>query len=149
MGLISDKIDALRQFKHDMFNNIRFIVEKYDYIIGDMNAQDQLYERGINRNNEELMSIDPYKDITVQIKRFRGQPYDRVTLRDEGDFHRSINVTARHNEFEIYATDIKTESLIRKYGDDMLGLTDDNIIELTWEYIYPELYERLTKSLST
>ena len=68
MGIISDKIKALQQFKNGMFNNIRLIVDQYDYILIDMNVQDQLYERGINRNGTALGDKNPYRPMTVEFK---------------------------------------------------------------------------------
>lgn len=148
MGIISDKIEALQQFKNEMFENIRFLIDKYDYILIDMNVQDQLYESGINRNSEKLDDRNPYADITIEVKMAKRQPYNRVTLRDEGDFHRSFKVDARHNEFEIYATDIKTEILAEKYGTEIFGLTDDNLNEFIWEYMLPELQKQLIENLA-
>jgi hypothetical protein len=148
MGIISDKIKALQQFKNGMFNNIRLIVDQYDYILIDMNVQDQLYERGINRNGTALSDENPYRPMTVEFKIAKRQPYDRVTLRDEGDFHSSFKIDARHNDFEIYATDIKTLILAEKYGNEIFGLTNDNLNEFIREYLYPELQEQLIKSLS-
>ena len=54
----------------------------------------------------------------------------------------------RFNELEIYATDIKAITLAERYGYEIYGLTDENINELIWEYIKPELYEQFIKSLS-
>lgn len=148
MGIISDKIKALQQFKNGMFNNIRLIVDQYDYILIDMNVQDQLYERGINRNGKALSDENPYRPMTVEFKIAKHQPYNRVTLRDEGDFHSSFKIDARHNDFEIYATDIKTLVLAEKYGNEIFGLTNENLNEFIREYLYPELQEQLIKSLS-
>ena len=148
MGIISDKIKALQQFKNDMFNNIRRIVDQYDYILIDMNVQDQLYERGIDRNGKALSDEHPYRPMTIEFKMAKRQPYDRVTLRDEGDFHSSFKIDARHNDFEIYATDIKTLMLAEKYGSEIFGLTNENLNEFICEYLYPELREQLIKSLS-
>lgn len=148
MGIISDKIGALQQFQNNMFENIRVIINEYEYVISDMNTQDQLYERGIDRNGVELAEDNPYAFLTMEIKRAKNHPYNRVTLRDEGDFHRSFKVEARFNELEIYATDIKAITLAERYGYEIYGLTDENINELIWEYIKPELYEQFIKSLS-
>ena len=43
-----------------MFENIRVIINEYEYVISDMNTQDQLYERGIDRNGVELAEDNPY-----------------------------------------------------------------------------------------
>lgn len=148
MNIISNKIDALQQFINNMNDNIRNIVDKYDYILIDMNVQDQLYERGINRNEVKLEDIWPYAPLTIEFKTVKHQPFDRVTLRDEGDFHRSFNVKAYANDFEIYATDIKTDILTEKYGEEIFGLTDYNLNDFIHNYAGPELYEQLINNLA-
>ena len=50
------------------------------------NADAQLYEQGVNALGVSIDSYKPYTDLTIEIKKEKGQPYDRVTLRDTGDF---------------------------------------------------------------
>ena len=52
-----------------------------------------------------------------------------VDLYDTGDFHKSIHAKAFKKAFEIVATDEKTDKLQDRYGDDILGLTDQNVTE--------------------
>lgn len=114
------------------------IRENEAYII-DMNAENQLYEQGINNLGVNISDYMPYSPYTIAIKEEKGQPTDRVTLRDEGDFESSFFVEAGNTQFEIKAADFKTEDLIKKYGRQILGLTDENIAKLIWEYIYPDI----------
>lgn len=108
------------------------------YIVG-LNAEEQLYEQGINRLGVEIADYAPYSPVTIAIKEAKGQPTNRVTLRDEGDFESSFFLEVGDKQFEIKASDFKTEDLIRKYGRQILGLTDENIAILIWQYIYPDL----------
>lgn len=147
MNVIEQKIQALKTFERNIYDYMRLTVVENEHIIADMNAKVQLYEQGVNRLGERLDSYRPYKPITIQIKLAKGQPTNRVTLRDEGDFHASFKVIANNISFFIDATDIKTEDLIAKYGEQILGLTDENLYELVWEYIYPDLLETLKKEL--
>lgn len=148
MNIVDAKIQALRLFDSNIDNSISVIIKQNDYVILDMNVQDQLFEKGVERNGIDLMSEIPYSDVTIEIKQAIGHPYDRVTLRDEGDFHRSFKLSVRSNEFEIYATDIKTEKIVAKYGDSIMGLTNENFAQLMWEYIYPELKQTLIEYLA-
>lgn len=119
----------------------RIILDNEAYII-DMNAQEQLYERGINRLGVKISDYAPYAPLTIEIKKAKGQPTNRVTLRDEGDFESSFYLEVGDTQFEIRASDPKTEELIKKYGRQILGLTDENLEELIWNYIYPELLDK-------
>jgi hypothetical protein len=138
-------IDNLRQ-RVTEFNEllqsgrlIQSIILENEYVITDMNSEDQLYEQGINRLGVNIMDYAPYSPLTIEIKKEKGQPYNRVTLRDEGDFEHSFYVEADTQQFTIKAADWKTEDLIQRYGRQILGLTEENKIILIWAYIYPEL----------
>ena len=138
-------IDNLRQ-RVTEFNEllqtgrlIQYKKKKNEYVITDMNSEDQLYEKGINRLGVNIMDYAPYSPLTIEIKKEKGQPYNRVTLRDEGDFEQSFYVESNKQKFTIKAADWKTEDLIQRYGRQILGLTEENKIILIWEYIYPEL----------
>lgn len=123
------------------------IVWDNDAYIIDMNAEEQLFERGINRLGVEIMDYAPYRPVTIEIKEAKGQPTNRVTLRDEGDFESSFFLEVGDKQFEIKASDFKTEDLIKKYGRQILGLTDENIAILIWQYIYPDLMDEAKKQI--
>lgn len=119
----------------------RIIMDNEAYIV-DLNAQDQLYEEGINRLGVSIMDYAPYRPLTIAIKEQKGQPTNRVTLRDTGDFESSFYLEVSNKQFEVKASDWKTEALIKKYGRQILGLTDENISSLIWDYIYPDIIEK-------
>ena len=121
---------------------IQQIIWDNDAYIVDMNAQEQLYEQGINRLGVDIMDYAPYSPVTIEIKKALEQPTNRVTLRDEGDFESSFFLEVGDKQFEIKASDFKTEDLIKKYGRQILGLTKENIAVLIWQYIYPDLMEK-------
>ena len=123
------------------------IIWNNDAYIVDMNAEEQLFERGVNRLGVEIMDYAPYTPVTIEIKKALGQPTNRVTLRDEGDFESSFFLEVGDKQFEIKASDFKTEELIKKYGRQILGLTDENIAILIWQYIYPDLMDEAKKQI--
>ena len=69
---------------------IQDIIWKNEAYIVDMNAEEQLFEQGINRLGVDISDYAPYSPVTIEIKRLKGQPTNRVTLRDEGDFESSF-----------------------------------------------------------
>lgn len=133
--------DRVRAFNERLESGalVRKVIEDNDAEICDMNAQEQLYEQGINRLGVDISDYAPYSPITIDIKKLKGQPTNRVTLRDEGDFHRSFYVVATDTSFEVKAKDAKAEHLLSKYGQQILGLTRENLMTLVHEYIYPNL----------
>lgn len=149
MGVIED----LRQRVETVYKGIssgewisEIILDNDAYIV-DMNAEKQLYEQGINRLGVSISDYAPYSPLTIEIKRKKGQPTNRVTLRDEGDFQSSFYLEVKDTQFEIKASDWKTEELIKKYGRQILGLTDENIASLIWEYIYPDIMRRTRETI--
>lgn len=133
--------DRVRAFNERLESGalVRKVIEDNDAEICDMNAQEQLYEQGINRLGVDISDYAPYSPITIDIKKLKGQPTNRVTLRDEGDFHSSFYVVATDTSFEVKAKDAKAEHLLSKYGQQILGLTRENLMTLVHEYIYPNL----------
>lgn len=123
------------------------IIEQNEAYICDMNAQEQLYERGENRLGVSIMDYQPYSPVTIEIKKAKGQPYNRVTLRDEGDFEASFFLQVGSDSFEIKASDFKAEHLVKRYGHQILGLSDENKLILIWQYIYPDLLEKVNEIL--
>ena len=70
-------IDNLRQ-RVTEFNEllqsgrlIQSIILENEYIITDMNSEDQLYEQGINRLGVNIMDYAPYSPLTIAIKEER------------------------------------------------------------------------------
>ena len=144
MNIIADLYKRVVIFNEGLVSGMyiqRIIMDNEAYIV-DLNAQDQLYEEGINRLGVSIMDYAPYRPLTIAIKEQKGQPTNRVTLRDTGDFDSSFYLEVNDKQFEVKASDWKTEALIKKYGRQILGLTDENISSLIWDYIYPDLMEK-------
>lgn len=133
------RLEALKRFRSSINELVRQIIDDLDYVLIDLNVQSQLYELGIDSEGTSLMSFAPYSPMTRKMKFLKHQPTDRVTLYDMGDFHRSFRVVTTAESFVIEATDIKTERLQFKYGDAIIGLTDENMSMFMQEYMYPEL----------
>ena len=71
--------------------------------------------------------------VTVEIKKGKGQPYDRVTLKDEGDFYRNFVLEADKFPVTTMSTDLKTGKLAEKYGSEIFGFTDESKNEIVQE----------------
>lgn len=149
MKVITDLRKRVADFNEALTSGrlIQNIIWENEAYIVDMNAEEQLFEQGINRLGVEISDYAPYSPVTIEIKEAKGQPTNRVTLRDEGDFESSFFLEVGTKQFEIKASDWKTEELIKKYGRKILGLTDENIAILIWQYIYPDLMNEAKKQI--
>ncbi len=99
------------------------IEEKEGLIIG-LNTRKQLFDKGIDAMGHPLEP--PYAGVTKAYKRRKGQPVDRVTLKDKGDFYEGFYTEIERDFIQILSSDNKTPDLMAKYGVDIIGLTKEN-----------------------
>ena len=144
MDRITDLIARLKDYQ----DNINMFMEAATIqaadTITDMNIG-QLYDSGEDRNGNKIQP--PYTPVTVQIKLKKGQPTNRVTLRDTFEWQSSFFVQYLADGFEIMASDWKTDRLKAKYGDEILGLQDDNVSYLLENFYQPKLIEELKNAI--
>lgn len=145
MERLTKLIDRLSTLEGELYKVIEDVVRQYGYVIEEMNSEDQLFERGVNRDGVDIASYAPYHPFTLEVKTGKGQPTNRVTLRDEGDFHKSIYIEFQPDGFEIKASDWKTLSLVQMYDPEILGLTDANFKEFAIDYVKPDIIEFMKK----
>lgn len=120
-----------------VFSDVEFKNKILDWI-----RQDQLFKQGIDEDGD---IIGTYSEFTEMINpsKVAGTPY---TLFDTGEFYRSMIIYVFQTEIVIDADPIKndssgrTENLFNKYGDGIIGLTDENKTKLA-----NELVERFNK----
>lgn len=137
----------LRAFKDSLPLLLEDIVRDKEDVIVSAIADDQLYRRGINGRGEKIMEYEPYTPRTIQIKKKKGQPTTRVTLKDTGDFHSSMYVVFDAEGFYVTASDEKTPKLIEKYGEEIFRLTDKNLTRIIRSHIRKELVKRLKQAI--
>lgn len=147
MSIIDDKVNALRTFSDNINEYTKILILENERVIIELNVEKQLFEEGVNNSGTDISSYMPYHPLTLKYKFLKRQPYDRITLRDSGDFHRSFKIIADDVEFLIFADDWKTSELLDKYGANILGLTDENLQIVVWEYIYPAILSKLKQMI--
>jgi hypothetical protein len=148
--MISRLIDKFKKVGEELDTGeiAKKIVRDNDNILIDMNAQDQLYAKGVNRLGVRIDEYQPYRPLTIQVKIEKRQPYDRVTLKDTGEFYESFYVETAEDRFYIKASDEKTNWLIKKYGAEIFGLTNDSLAEFINDYVKDEAYNRVKEILN-
>jgi hypothetical protein len=136
---LNGTIERLKGFNDKVTEVIKETLKENETVICELNSQDQLFEQGITRDNTKISDYAPYSPYTVMLKQLKGAPTSRVTLRDEGDFHRSFYIEFEFDGFKIRASDWKEEDLVKSYGKKILGLTDENFLEVRDTYITPAI----------
>jgi len=148
LNAILSLMNAVKSVEENMENGtyIRNAVEDNKSTIVKYNVE-QLNEYGVNSLGVSINTYAPYTLYTVSVKKEKGQPFDRVTLRDTGDFHSSFDVVINSWDFYITATDPKTTELVKKYGAAIFGLTGENKQELVLNYIRPDTIKQIRNEL--
>ncbi len=148
MSVFAIKRDAVREFRNNIYQ-IAFdeVLDNEDFIT-ELITEDQLFEQGIRGDELFIADFAPYSPVTIAIKQVKGQPTNRVTLRDEGDFHKSFYIKVGTDHFEVKASDSKTEELVKQFGSEIMEFTDENLGEVIWSYVYPKLIEELRIALT-
>lgn len=144
LGLLSAVETVERNLDDGVY--VRKSLEKNKKKIVELNVE-QLYEYGVNSLGIRIDTYRPYSPYTVKVKSQKGQPYDRVTLRDTGEFHRSFEVEFGPDSFYITATDWKVQDLVEKYGGRIFGLIGENKKELSEQYVVPETLKEIRQEI--
>lgn len=142
-GSLKNLIFRLRKFKEILPQELKEEIMENKAVIVKMITEKQLYEQGVNGRDEFIASYAPYAPRTIQIKQKKGQPTDRVTLKDTGEFYDSFDVVFDESGFYVTSTDEKAKYLAEKYGRTIFRLTDENLTTLLQEYIRPILTIKL------
>lgn len=123
MGRINDIIQVLKTITVEEQEEVLLsALKRSERVLIELN-QSQLLA-GEYSTGEDIRP--EYSPITVKIKEAKGQPSDRVTLKDKGDFYQSFFVTTDRFPVMFLATDEKTRSLIQKYGEIIFGLSNQS-----------------------
>lgn len=141
---ISTIVKNLQRYKATLPGLVLDCVRLHEHTILDLNTQDQLFDKGVTREGQPIEP--PYQQLTVSIKRQTGQPTDRVTLKDTGDFHQSFFIAYGGDSFSIGATDSKARKIERKYGSEIYGLTDSNLT-IAINEMKPDIFEKSIKMI--
>lgn len=90
-----------------------------------------------------------YADSTIDIKRKKNQPTNRVTLRDTGEFYDSWGIEATDEAFIITSDSEKNGyDLFSKYPEDKVILTmNDEVLNQIREYFEIRLAEKVNEEL--
>lgn len=141
---VENKINAIKDFLNRKDEILLNVIRSKESEVADLVIDEQLM-KGIDSEGNQI--TPPYTPYTVRRKIRAGQPFDRVTLRDTGDFHRSIFLRYNDTSFEVLANDPKVARLVRKYGGAILGLTNDNIDRLANDIVKDDFIETVQKMI--
>ena len=145
MEAITNLIENLTKYKANINEYMEDITRSIEDEIKELNVHQQ-YDMGEDRNGEPI--TPEYAPSTIQYKRRKGQPTDRVTLQDTGQYHDTFKIRYEAEGFELYANDWKAGFLDKKYGKEIYGLQDEAARELADQVYQPRMIQKLKNLLS-
>ena len=136
---IRNLVYRLRKFKPVLEQHLKEEVENHADILSQYTR-----ERLWIGLDGYLKSIKPpYALRTIKNKLRKGQPIDRVTLRDTGKFYSSFRIEFDADGFRVVSTDEKSIFLIAKYGEQILRISNEDFNYFLRNYIRPALAEKM------
>ena len=139
MSVFDNAKKRINDLKKAINPSIKEAFDRNEIVIKDFQVNKQMFDKGEDSKGKKISPM--YTLRTKAIKRIKRQPINRVTLRDTGDFHRSIIVNAKPDEVEITTTIPYAKYLFQKYGDDILGIQEELLQEFAQKYILPTIKE--------
>ncbi|GAB5400144.1 MAG: hypothetical protein Aureis2KO_17290 [Aureisphaera sp.] len=85
--------------------------------------QGQLF-KGVGGTGEKIQPS--YTPFTIKKKKTEGQPFNRVTMKDKGNFYKSLFLDKSKILLRIGSTDFKAPLLKNRYGGDSYQLSPIN-----------------------
>lgn len=124
VNLLSERVFWRTAFNDPIFKN---------YIL-DLIRNDQLFSQGIDEDGDIIGYYSEWTEMMNPDKK-AGTPY---TLKDTGEFYKSMIIYIYDNLIEIDADPIKKNekgeetNLFYEYGEGIIGLTDENLSKITF-----------------
>jgi len=131
--ILNDFNVTVERLRTSINESIRTSIDNNKGVIKTMQTDEQMY-LGINADGNAI--TPKYKQSTINYKLRTGQPSDRVTLKDSGDFYDSIEIEAKTDEFVISTQISYSIYLVTKYAE-ILGITDTNLQTFVNTYTLP------------
>jgi len=127
------------------------VLDLIDQVMEESNVQGKIIELnqeqlqdGTDALGQTIVTIggSPYRAYTVLIKKAKGQPTNKVTLYDTGDFYETFKVVILKSGYKITANFKKDDSsILDNFSSqyDFLGLDDERLAEFAIKIILPRL----------
>jgi len=146
---MSDVFSEARKRVEELRDNVKRVVKEtfneHKALIIQYNANEQMYNKG--QDSKGSIIRPAYKPMTVRIKKQKGQPTNRVTLRDTGRFHKTLIVTPKEDYVEITSDVPYAKYLFKKYGSDVLGIQEELLKEFVIRYVVPNIKKEAEQKL--
>lgn len=140
MRKIQNLIDHITDVKQRVASIAEDVLKQNEQEIIDLVRYDQLYELGEDGRG---IKLKPYAARTVRYKKRVGQPYNRTTLEDSGDFYKGFQVEYLGYGLRVFSRDAKGPYLAETYGSSIFAISAQNQQYLISTLVRPEVAKAL------
>lgn len=145
MDVFSEARGKLKELRDNLNKVVKETFEEHKKLIIQYNAEEQLYKLGQDAKGSIIRPA--YAPSTIRLKKLKGHPTDRVTLKDRGKFHKTLIVTPKEDYVEISSDVEYAKYLFKKYGSDVLGIQEELLKEFVNRYVVPKIKEDASKKI--
>lgn len=136
MDAVDRFIRTIKELESSVFPTLKNTIDRNKGVLLDK-QEDQLDD---GKDSLGISFIPSYAESTIKTKKRKGQPTDRVTLKDTGDLYRSLNIETNSNQMIITANVEYFKYLVRHYDSNIiLGLEKEFLRDFIIKYFKPEL----------
>jgi hypothetical protein len=126
MATVKDVFRRVANFQQSQSKIMNDCITDSSETILDANRS-QLME-GLDKYGQDI--FPPYAPFTIKMKKLKKQPYDKVTLYDEGDFQKAMFLKVESGKVFIDSKDQKTDEIMGKYDKEtekILGIPKSKV----------------------
>lgn len=138
--VLEEYATKLKTFDLSAFIMEVLVTELKEYL---KELQQEQMDTGIDSQSK---SLGEYAESTIGIKKRKGQPYDRVTLKDTGSLYDAITTQLESGEVAFDSIVDHTKWVTKRYSEEVFGLNEKSIDKLNLKLIpiiQRKLYELL------
>lgn len=150
--LFSKQIKFIDNLEDLIFQELKNVINQFGFVLEENIAEDQLFQKGQDGDGEPLKDKKTgrlgYTRTTIRIKLSKGQPVDRITLRDEKKFHPSIMIDAFDDRFEVSSNVTHAKFLIARYGENILKPSRENMTNFMTNYFIPNIKNTINDKIT-
>ena len=115
--------EFITEIEEGVFEEMNRSITMNGFVLENYIVEKQLFEKGIDGSGQRL---EGYARTTIRIKIKKGQPVDRTTLRDDNEFHPSIQIDAFSDRFEVSSDVSHAKWILNRYGRNVMKITKEN-----------------------
>ena len=140
-SILDDTKNALNEIKSSINSSLQQSFNNNQEQAKDLNRV-QMFG-GIKIDDSAI--FPPYADSTKRYKFNKGQPIDRVTLKDTGEFYNNLKINAKPDEVVFSSPTSYSIHIFNKYNREskVLGLTMQNIRVFYEQFTKPILKQNI------